>query len=129
MHLTDSLSNPGTPLLRLVTALDEVGGLENLQVSAVMRDAIMAQTGAADPSTVRLSIKENRKLSPAEVGELVAAYKAGMSQKELARRFDLHEQTVRAHLQRQEVTLRPVRVLTEAQEDEVVQLYAEEMWT
>jgi DNA-directed RNA polymerase specialized sigma24 family protein len=78
---------------------------------------------------VRLTVKENRKLSPAGAGELVQAYVAGESQRELARRFGLHEQTVRAHLRRQGVTLRPIRVLTEAQEEDVVRLYVEEMWT
>jgi lambda repressor-like predicted transcriptional regulator len=129
VHLSDSLSNPGTPLLRLVAALDELGGLENVQVSGVAREAIMAQTGAVDLSLVRLEIKENRKLSPSEVAELVDAYEAGASQRELTRRFDLHEQTVRAHLRRQGVKLRPLRALTEAQEVEVVGLYVEKVWS
>lgn len=129
MHLSDSLSNPGTPLLRLVAALDALGGLAKLQVSGTGRDEIVAQSGSEDPALVRLRVKENRKLSPDEVGELVAAYEAGASQRELTRRFGLHEQTVRAHLRRRGVTLRPQRVLTDAQEAEVVRLYVGEMWT
>jgi DNA-directed RNA polymerase specialized sigma24 family protein len=113
VHLSDSLSNPGTPLLRLVAVLDELGGVENLQVSGDTREAVVAQTGAEDVASVRLQVKENRKLSPTEVVELVAAYEAGVSQRELTRRFGLHEQTVRAHLRRQEVNLRSVRVLTQ----------------
>jgi predicted DNA binding protein len=116
-------------LLRLVTALDELDGWENTQVNEGAREAIIAQTGAVEPGTVRLKIKENRKLSPAEVRKLVAAYEAGTSQRELTRRFGLHEQTVRAHLRRQKVTLRPVRVLTEVQEIEVIKLYVEKRWT
>lgn len=54
-----------------------------------------------DPVAVRLQVKENRKLSSAEVAELVAAYEAGASQREL----------------------------TAAQEDEVVRCYIQETWT
>lgn len=89
----------------------------------------MIQSGALDPGAVRLRVKENRKLSPAEVTELVAVYETGTSQRELSRRFGLHEQTVRAHLRRQGVRLRPQRVLTDAQEVEAVRLYVEEVWT
>lgn len=78
---------------------------------------------------MRLQVKENRKLSPHEVVELVDAYKAGASQAELRRRFGVHEQTVRAHLRRQGVKVRPLRALTEEQEVEAVRLYAEEMWS
>ena len=129
MHLSDSLSNPPQAVRRLVTALEELGGLENMQVNGDVHEAIVIQSGAVVPSAVRLQVKENRKLSPAEVSELVAAYEAGASQRELTRRFGLHEQTVRAHLRRQGASLRPQRVLTEAQEVEVVRLYVKEMWT
>ncbi len=129
VHLSDSLSNPPKAVRRLVAVLDEAGGLENMQVSGVAYEMIMAQTGAVDPCLVRLEIKENRKLSPAEVMELVAAYEAGVSQRELARRFGVHEQTVRAHLRRQGMTLRPLRALTETQDAEAVRLYVDETWT
>ncbi|HEX6416096.1 MAG TPA: hypothetical protein VFZ62_01080 [Candidatus Saccharimonadales bacterium] len=36
---------------------------------------------------------------------------------------------MRAHLRRAGVTLRPVRALSEAQEDEVVRLYVEKTWS
>jgi hypothetical protein len=74
VHLTDSLSNLGTPLLRLATTLDEVGGPENTQVNGDARGAIVAQSGAVDPGLVRLQAKENRILTPGEVAELVEAY-------------------------------------------------------
>lgn len=125
-HLSDSLSNSGPPLLRLAAALDE---LENVQVRGDVREAIVVQSGAVGRASVRLQVKENRKLSPAEVAQLVDAYQAGTSQVELARWFDFHEQTVRAHLGRQGVSLRPLRALTEAQEVEVVRLYVEETWS
>lgn len=99
------------------------------RISDDVLDAIVAQSGAVDPGAVRLRVKENRKLSPAEVVELVDAYETGASQRELTRRFGLHEQTVRAHLRRQGVNLRPQRVLTDVQEAEAVRLYAEDMWT
>lgn len=109
--------------------LDELSGLKNMQVSCSAQDAIVTQSGAIDPASVRLRVKENRKLSPSEVGELVDAYEAGASQAELTRRFGLHEQTGRAHLRRQGVNLRPQRALTDAQEAEAVRLYVEEMWS
>jgi len=112
VHLTDSLSNPTEAVARLVAALGERGVPGNVQVTGGAPEAIIAQTGAVDPASVRLQVKENRKLSPADVVELVDAYKAGVSQAELTRRFGVHEQTVRAHLRRQGVTLRPQRVLT-----------------
>lgn len=129
MRLTDSLSNPPQAVERLAGALAALGGLENMQARGDVQAAIVAQSGAVDPATVRLQAKENRKLSPAEVSELVEAYKAGTSQAELSRRFGLHEQTVRAHLRRQGVSVRSQRVLTESQEAEVVRLYVEEVWT
>jgi predicted DNA-binding protein (UPF0251 family) len=99
------------------------------QVKASTRDAIIAQTGAADPASVRLEVKENRKLSPSEVKDLVDAYKAGTTQVELSRRYGLHQQTVQRHLLKQGVALRSVRVLTDAQEAEAVRLYIEETWS
>ena len=77
VHLSDSLSNPPEAVERLAAALEALGGLENLQVSGEVQDVIVAQSGAVDASTVRLDVKENRKLSPAEVTELVDAYEAG----------------------------------------------------
>lgn len=129
-HLSDSLSNLPPALERLVLALEGLGGLEKMQVSGGdVRGEILGQSGADDPAVVRLRVKENRKLSPAEVGELVDAYEGGASQAELTRRFGLHEQTVRAHLRRQGVSLRPLRALTETQEVETVRLYVEETWS
>ncbi len=128
-HLTDSLSNPPEAVKRLIAALGHLGGLANMRVTDGVSDAILAQVGAVDPASVRLQVKENRKLSPAEVGELVDAYEGGASQAESTRRFGLHEQTVRAHLRRQGVSLRPLRALTETQEVETVRLYVEETWS
>ena len=120
---------PAGAVDRLVAALGARGGAENVQLSGSTRDAIVEQSGAVDPASVRLQVKENRKLSPAEVVELVDAYQAGVSQAELTRGFGVHEQTVRAHLRRQGMKLRPLRALAEEQEGVAVRLYVEEMWS
>lgn len=128
MRLCDSLSNRGGPLYRLAQAIDEIGGLETLQASEAAVDALIEQTGA-DRSVVRLAIKENRKLSPAEIAELATRYEAGSTIRSLGEVFGVHEQTVRAHLRRQGVKLRPLCSLTTEQEAEVERLYVEESWT
>lgn len=127
--LSDSLPNLPVAIAWLVAALDDLGGLQNVQVSGDAHEAIVTQSGTVAPGAVRLQVKENRKLSPVEVTELVDAYKAGVSQKKLMRWFGVHEQTVRAHLRRKGVKLLPLRALTEEQEVEVVRLYAEETWS
>jgi hypothetical protein len=43
--------------LRLVDALERRGGLVTLQASGGTADSIIAQTGAADPASVRLKVK------------------------------------------------------------------------
>jgi lambda repressor-like predicted transcriptional regulator len=53
----------------------------------------------------------------------VKSYRAGTSIKALSRQFELHEQTVRAHLERASVELRPQRVLTIDQVAEIAELY------
>lgn len=65
----------------------------------------------------------NRKLKPAEVQEVVAAYGAGTSLAELARTWGRHEQTVKAHLRRSGMRLRPVQVLTDDQVTQIVERY------
>ncbi|WP_142024391.1 hypothetical protein [Blastococcus colisei] len=68
----------------------------------------------------------NRKLSPAEIDELVSAYEAGTAIAHLSSRFGMHRQTVRFHLKRRGITLRfSTRLLESAQIDEVVQRYAD----
>lgn len=71
-------------------------------------------------------VQPNRKLTAAEVDELVAAYLAGVDLKALGERFGMHRQTVRAHLRRRGVELRSdFPALAEAQIDRAVELYAE----
>ncbi|MDQ1742353.1 MAG: hypothetical protein QOE23_692, partial [Pseudonocardiales bacterium] len=50
-------------------------------------------------------------------------YCSGASVAALGRQFDLHEQTVRAHLERAAVELRPQQVLTPDQVIEIAELY------
>lgn len=129
VRLRLSLSNPSTPLLRLFKALDKQAYFKSLQPNPDTKEAIIVQTGAADSSTVRLQVKENRKLSPSQIDELVGAYVAGASILALKRRFCVHEQTVRAHLRRHGVNLRPIRILATTQEIEAERLYVEMIWS
>ena len=107
--------------------MDNRGGVATLLVGAdAARAELIVQTGAEDPASVRLTVKENRKLSPEEVIELVQQYEAGATLQSLSVRFGAHTQTVKAHLRRAGVELRPVRVLEGCVADEAVQLYVEE---
>ncbi|HST47729.1 hypothetical protein [Jatrophihabitans sp.] len=54
---------------------------------------------------------------------MVKSYRSGASIKALGRQFELHEQTVRAHLEHAGVELRPQQVLTASQVVEIVELY------
>ncbi|QQQ75491.1 hypothetical protein IOD16_31055 [Saccharothrix sp. 6-C] len=85
----------------------------------------VAQAGVDDLTSVAVEVKENRKLSSAEVAELVLAYRRGATQRELARRFKVDKHTVRAHLDRHGVARRPIRALSTSQEDEAVRLYVD----
>jgi lambda repressor-like predicted transcriptional regulator len=53
----------------------------------------------------------------------VECYRSGASIKALGRQVGLHEQTVRAHLERAAVELRPQQVLTAPQVAEIAELY------
>ncbi len=61
-------------------------------------------------------------LSAAQVDELVVLYREGLSLAELGRRFGIHSRTVRAHLVRRSVALRP-RGLNTGDVPEAVRLY------
>jgi hypothetical protein len=122
VHLHDSLSNPTEAVQSLLRAVTDGDGPKNAQVRASTGEAVVAQTGAPYPSSVRLEVRENRKLLPGEVEKVVARYKAGASIRSLGEAFGLHEQTVRAHLRRRGVELRPVRALTEEKEIKIVRL-------
>lgn len=65
-------------------------------------------TDKPDNSVVTVLSHPNRKLQSAEITELVESYVAGASIRSLGKRYGMHEQTVKAHLRRQDVEIRPV---------------------
>ncbi|SMD14454.1 recombinase family protein [Kibdelosporangium aridum] len=98
--LRDSLSNLKTPLLRALELCDQQRLSNPKRQKYNTSKAVIAQSGAADPSAVRLKVKENHKLKPVEVTRLVQANQAGMTQRELATKFDISLETVNRHLRR-----------------------------
>lgn len=88
VHLSERLSNFPKGLERLLAApwVDDGGELVR-PVRRVLR-------------------RPNRKLSPAEIDQLVGDYQAGTCLTELGQQCGLHRQTVKAHLERRGVTIR-----------------------
>lgn len=126
VRLRDSLSNPDTPLSRLLDAWER-RSISNSSVD--LRNAIADQIGTTDERSIRFEVKENRKLSHEEIAELVDSYKSGATQVSLSLMYGVHEQTVKAHLKRQGIKTRPVHALTDQQESEVERLYVEKTWS
>ena len=99
MRLREHLPNIGGPLLELRTAqarqakrAGQKGDLASLEV-------------------VVTAIKQpNRKLQPAEIDALVAAYEAGESMRQLGFQYGMYVKTVRAHLLRRGIRLRQKNV-------------------
>ena len=87
----------------------------------------LANHGAKPVRLVRRALQRpNRKLSPAEIDQLVAEYQAGQCLTELGKRYGLHRQTAKAHLERRGVTIRSeLPALDEGQIVRAVALYAE----
>ncbi|WP_405974019.1 helix-turn-helix domain-containing protein [Streptomyces sp. NBC_00988] len=117
MRLADSLSNPSAPLLRLIKVLERRGAEVRVQGEPVV----------ADPA-VATEIKENRKLSPDEVAELVEAYRQGATLSALSRRDGLHRQTVDQHVTRAGVAKRSQVKMTPARMATAKKLY-EQGWS
>jgi lambda repressor-like predicted transcriptional regulator len=65
-----------------------------------------------------------RRLTPEQVDQLLAEYKAGISMQHLARRWDLHRTTVAEHLRRAGVPVRHRRI-TDGQLEDATRLYRE----
>ena len=59
-------------------------------------------------AVVEVLRQPNRKLQPGEVAELVASYVAGATIRSLGKQHGMHQQTVKAHLRRRGIELRPV---------------------
>jgi predicted DNA-binding protein YlxM (UPF0122 family) len=72
----------------------------------------------------RVTQRTARQLKEPEVQELVAAYEAGATLRQLAERFRITKQTVSNRLKREGITPR-WRKLTEADVDEAVRLYGQ----
>jgi hypothetical protein len=84
---------------------------------------------AAVPSLVDLpepvpapSRQRQVRLSPERAAQLVVEYESGVEMYVLAERYGIHRHSVRAHLDRAGVVVRP-RGLSEIQTDEAVRLY------
>lgn len=107
MHLSERLSNFPNWIDRLL-AVPLPGGSEPvLPVRRVLR-------------------RVNRKLSPAEVDQLVIDYQADLCLTELGKRYGLHRQTAKAHLERRGVIIRSeLPALNVEQITQAVALYAE----
>src|SRR5262249_5277692 len=88
-----------------------------------VKGPVSAARDDLEPGEVTWLKQPNRKLKPAEVDELVALYQAGARLAALGRQFGMHEQTVRAHLQRRGVELRGKQALTKVKIKSVVQRY------
>ncbi|SDI90795.1 hypothetical protein SAMN05444157_0742 [Frankineae bacterium MT45] len=121
MHLGELFSNLPPLVERALTAF-KTGTISPKSHAAVSQVGL----DGPDAAPVRLSLtRSNHLLRPHEVAELVTAYQDGASLQRLSRDFSLHEQTVRAHLERSGVILRPWKVLTQDQVPAVIQRYAD----
>jgi DNA-binding NarL/FixJ family response regulator len=69
--------------------------------------------------------QQQRRLQLEEIDELARAYEAGTAVRQLAEDFDIHRETVRAHLDRAGITRRPgcTVKLDEAEELTACRLY------
>ncbi|TFV62053.1 hypothetical protein E4P41_08620 [Geodermatophilus sp. DF01-2] len=114
VHLRGSLSS-SLPLFR--------------QLAEARAQLETSTSGRQRPSKAKIT-QPNRKLTPAEVDQLVTAYLGGADLKALGEQFGMHRQTVRAHLRRRDIELRSdSAALSEVQIDVAVRLYAEGLST
>lgn len=91
------------------------------EVGVAPRAPESAKTAAAPRSPA--SFRPNRKLMPAEIGELVGAYRRGATVYELAEQFGMHRQTVSAHLRREGIAMRPRIRMTTRLVERATELY------
>lgn len=102
--LRTSLSNTKSPLSGLLLARkNQEEPLPGIRFST--HAAIIADAAATEAAAVRLAVKPNHLLKPYEAEQLLEAYNAGVTQKELARRFRVHHTTVKRHIVRRRYTL------------------------
>lgn len=108
----------GPPSCRLVEQMFEV------VLTAQLSNPLPSLPKLARPM-IRRDVRQTRvtRLSKREVEELCCAYAAGASVVHLAKEYDIHRQTVNAHLERSGLTLRPKRSLTEEDTDVAADRY------
>ncbi|WP_305779117.1 hypothetical protein [Nocardia nova] len=119
VHLAGLLSNFPKPLARLVS---ELGDQPKFGSSASRKKMVNKVSSSLSVGRI---YKPNRKLTPDELQRLVAQYEGGTSIADLARQFDMHTQTVDAHLKRQGVRKRGAFKLSPKQVAKAVELYAD----
>jgi lambda repressor-like predicted transcriptional regulator len=122
VHLRELLSSLPPTLQRTISAVSQQSTTRStLTTSAAL---VQADLTPVYNEHVRLALRQRQhRLSPTEIGALVAAYEAGRSVTALSREFKLHKATVHTHLVRAGVDLRPQQVLTPEQVVEVIELY------
>jgi len=123
VHLSELLSSPPEHLQRALRAFENTSLTVSVQVP---KPATGTEAEQRHPPRAKVVLQQpNHKLKPAEIADLIRSYQGGSSIKGLGRTYRIHEQTVRAHLERAGLALRPQRVLSEQQTIEIVALYAE----
>jgi hypothetical protein len=106
VHLSEQLSHFTIPLERALVAVEKHRLIPSVRI--------------IEP---RAAYRPNTKLRPEQLETLVAAYESGVSIKQLGRQYRAHEQTIRAHLERGGVEIRPLRMADDELVAETVRLY------
>jgi DNA-binding CsgD family transcriptional regulator len=121
VRLREHLSNLPKHLKQALVSLEKDGLSASARVPRQDSDGHTAEP-AHQNVRVRLD-RPNHKLKGDEIQTLVESYLQGTAISQLALQFNLHEQTVRAHLVRAEVQIRPHRAVSREQLPEIVRLY------
>lgn len=96
---------------------------ERARTDRAVKDKPSDQVKPASPSVTSLR-QHQRRLQAGEILELVAAYMAGATVRDLTQQFGIHRTTVLEHLKRNGVSRRPhQRKLTELDVQAAVRLY------
>lgn len=94
MLLREAVSNQNSPFVKLIRS-----GQDGLSSDG---DPVFPQVKEVDPNTYRM----NRKLTPTQRAKLAEEYRFGMSALELARKYQVHRQTIARQLKKEGVLLR-----------------------
>jgi DNA-binding CsgD family transcriptional regulator len=105
------------------TKVEVAGGYLNPEHNLEVLANLLAIVPSRDTSAQKRKPKQvQRRLRPAEIAELIAAYEAGASSYELAKQFRIHRHTVTQLLERQGVPRR-YQSLTSEQVARATSLY------